>query len=215
MAKIEMNLQKREGKGKNKVSKLRNEDIIPCVLYSRGEETESLQVDSKEFRRVFKEAGTSALITLKIDGDTCPAIIKDIQTHPYKNLVLHVDLQKLHMDEKVKMTVPVILHGRDSIRLQPSILIQVLDTVDIECYPADIPSNGGEVNVENMTFETPLFVKDLDIAEEGKVDILTDLDEVVCILQEPSAYVEEEEEGEEETHEVEVITEKKDDEEEE
>lgn len=208
MATIKMAVQMRTEQGKNQVDKLRTENYIPAVIYSKGEEPITVKVESKEFQRIYKMVGTSAMISLQLDGKPHPVIIKDIQRHPYKNMVVHVDFQKLNMNEKVKMTVPVILHGRDNIRLQPSILMQVLDQVDIECLPADIPTNGGEVSVEDMTFDTPIMVKDLDIAQNPKIHILRDPDDVVCTLTPPSTYTEEEAE-EKSAQDVEVIKEKK------
>ena len=93
------------------------------------------------------------------------------------------------MNEKVKMNVPIILTNRDSIKLQPSILMQLLDQIEIECLPGNIP-NGAEVNVEDMDFTTPLLVKDLDIAKDRDVVILRDLEDVVCTLAQPSTVKE-------------------------
>lgn len=202
-----LELEKRESLGKNQVKKVRAEEKIPAVIYSVSDEASSVKVSEKEFNRVFKEAGTSSMITLKIDGEERPAIIKDVQKHPYKTGFLHIDFQLLNMNEKVKMTVPVILHGRDRIKLQPSILIQVLDQIDIECLPKDIPNNGGEVNVEDMTFDQPVLVKDLDIFKDGKVTVLRDAEDVVATLNPPSMA--NETETEVEAGEVEVITAKK------
>ena len=72
-----------------------------------------------------------------------------------------------------------------NIKLQPSVLTQILDQIDIECLPTDIP-NAAEVDVQDMDFTTPMMVKDLDIAKDEKVTILRDSDDVVCTLSEPS-----------------------------
>ena len=203
MTAIKMQIEKRSGTGKNVVDKMRENKTIPAVIYSRGEETVHVSINEIEFLRVYKLAGGSSLLGLEMDGVTVPAIIKEIQRHPFKNQILHVDFQKLNMDEKVKMTVPVILVNRDSIKLQPSILMQLLDQIEIECLPGDIP-NGAEVDVENMDFTTPILVKDLDIAKDKNVDILRDLEDVVCTLAQPSRGQAEDEETEtsEETQET-------------
>ena len=95
------------------------------------------------------------------------------------------------MDEKIRVFIPVVLLNRDEIKLQPSVLVQILDEVEVECLPADIP-NTAEVDVADMDFATPIYVSDLDIAKEEKVEILLDLDTVVCTLSEPSMEEEEE-----------------------
>lgn len=195
MAAIKMQIEERKETGKNAVKKMREENIIPAVIYSRGGETIHVSVSSSEFARVFKRAGSSSLLGLEVSGETIPAVIKEIQRHPVKGEILHIDFQKLNMDEKVKMTIPVILTNRDNIRLQPSILMQLLDQIEIECLPTDIP-NGAEVDVENMDFTTPILVKNLDIAKNENITILRDLEDVVCTLTQPSIS-EEEVEGEE------------------
>jgi large subunit ribosomal protein L25 len=195
MPAIKMQMTKRTETGKNLVKKIREKNIIPAVIYSRGGETISVSVSSAEFQKVYREAGASSLLELDVAGEAMPAIIKDIQRHPVKGEILHVDFQKLNMDEKVKMSVPVILVNRDNIRLQPSILMQLLDQIEIECLPTNIP-NGAEVNVENMDFTTPILVKDLDIANIEGITILRDLEDVVCTLSQPSVSEEETDEDE-------------------
>ena len=203
MTAIKMQIQKRTDIGKNFVDKMRANKTIPGVIYSRGEESVHVSVNEIEFLKVYKSAGSSSLLGLELEGATIPAIIKEIQRHPFKNEILHVDFQKLNMNEKVKMNVPIILTNRDSIKLQPSILMQLLDQIEIECLPGNIP-NGAEVNVEDMDFTTPLLVKDLDIAKDGDVVILRDLEDVVCSLAQPSAVKEDDENGDnsEETSDV-------------
>ncbi|MBU5255461.1 50S ribosomal protein L25 [Tissierella praeacuta] len=194
MTAIKMQIQKRTDSGKNPVKKMRKNNVIPAVVYSRGGETVSVSVDSSEFLRVYKSAGSSSLLGLELEGEKIPAIIKEIQRDPVKNQILHVDFQKLNMDEKVKMTVPIVLLNRDNIKLQPSILTQILDQIEIECLPSNIP-NGAEVDVADMDFTTPIMVKDLGLAKDSKVTILRELDDVVCTLSQPSINKEDEDEG--------------------
>ena len=193
MTALKMNVQNRSGVGSNQVNKLREEKLIPGVIYSRGEETKHIQVDNAEFLRVYRLAGTTSIIDLQLDGETYPVIIKELQKHPVKNQYFHIDFQKLSADETIKMFIPINLINRDNIKLQPSVLTQLIAEVEIECLPADIPSVA-EVDVIDIDFSTPVLVKDLDIASNDKIAMLTDLDSVVCTLSEPSYDEEAEEE---------------------
>ncbi|MFA5576176.1 MAG: 50S ribosomal protein L25 [Tissierellaceae bacterium] len=195
MAAIKMQVNKRTDIGKNSIKKLRKDNEIPAVVYSKGAETVHIKVNSSEFSRVYRLAGGTALLELELEGEKIPAIVKDLQRHPVKNEILHIDFQKLNMDEKIKLTIPVVLVNRDSIRLQPSILMQLLDQVEVECLPAHIP-NTADVDVQDMDFNTPILVKDLDIAKDENITVLRDLDDVVCTLAQPSMAVEDEEEEE-------------------
>lgn len=193
MASLKMNVEKRSDIGSNHVNKLRAEDMIPGVIYKRGEETQHIQVNGAEFLRTYRIAGTTSIIDLQLDGKTHSVIIKDLQTHPVKNQYLHIDFQELNMDEAIRMFIPVNLINRDEIRIQPSVLVQSIDEIEVECLPGHIP-NAASVDVVDIDFTTPVFVKDLDIAKDEDITILTDLDAVVCTLSEPTYDEEAEEE---------------------
>lgn len=203
MASLKMNVEKRLDVGSNNANQLRAEDMIPGVIYKRGEETKHVKVNNAEFLRVYRLAGTTSIIDLQLDGKTHSVIIKDLQKHPVKNQYLHIDFQELNMDETVKMFIPVNLINRDSIKLQPSVLIQSIDEVEVECLPAHIPSSA-DVDVIDIDFTTPILVKDLNIAKDENITILTELDEVVCTLTEPTYDESEEEELEDADVDVEV-----------
>lgn len=201
-----MKVELRQDIGKNKVKKLRNDNTLPGVIYSRGEETKVVGVNNTEFIRVFKNAGSSSIINLDLDGENIPVIVKTVQRHPVAGNVVHVDFQRLKMDEKIKMSIPIVLLNRDNIKLQPSVLMQLLDQVEIECLPSYIPKTA-DIDVEDMDFTAPKLVRDTDIASMEGITMLTDLDEPVCSLTEPTVGGAEEEADSEEAGEVPVINE--------
>lgn len=196
MSTIGMKIERREATGKNQVKKMRDNKNVPGVIYSRGEEPQHILVSLLEFQRVYKAVGGAAMIDLELEESKIPVIIKEIQRDPLGKELYHVDFQKLNMDEKVKMTIPITLLNRDNIKLQPSILLQILDNIEIECLPKDIPSSI-ELDVEDMDFNTPKLVKDLDIANNPDITILRDLEDVICTLNAPSTSAQTEEESEE------------------
>lgn len=194
MADIKLAVALREGVGKNTTDKLRREKIVPAVYYVSGEENINVQVSQREFEKAFMEAGSSAIVDLTLDGKTYPVIIKDVQKHPYKNQYVHVDFQGVRMDETIRVTVPIVLVGRDEIRLQPSVLTHALTEVEIECLPAYIPQTA-EVTVTDMQYDDNFFVRDLDIFGDANITIHTPEDELVASLSEPRESVEVETEG--------------------
>lgn len=195
MTEYKLNATKREGSGKNRVDKLRAAGEIPAVIYQKGEENEMVQVKDLEFAHIYSKAGTSSLVDLAIDGATKKVLIKEVQRHPYRNEVLHVDFQGVRMDEAVRLMVPVVLLHRDEIRVQPSILLQMIDEIEIECLPGDIPAQA-EVDVENMQIGDVITVADLDVAKNDKVNVLIDENEPVASLSEPQEETAAEEEEE-------------------
>ncbi|WP_138159618.1 50S ribosomal protein L25 [Peptoniphilus catoniae] len=192
MSEMVLNLEKREEIGKNKVIKLRQDQKIPGVIYSKGKEASHVKAVEKELKKLYSKAGTSNIITINIDGEEQKALFKDVQNHPFKNQILHFDLFLVDMSEKLRVTVPIVLINRDDIRVQPSVLLQTIDEVEIECLPSDLPSEAS-IDVIDMQIGDSYTIGDLDIASNDKVEILTDTDEIVASLQEPR----EEEIGEE------------------
>ena len=96
---MELTAQKRELTGK-KVSAMRAEGFVPAELYGRGLQNVHLNVSSKEFKKVFQEAGESSVVTLSVDSEKLPVLIYDVQYHPVSGDVAHVDFYQVRMDEK-------------------------------------------------------------------------------------------------------------------
>lgn len=213
MADIKLRAQNREAVGKNKVNKLRQVALIPGVVYAKDEENVNVQFTARDFEKVLIKAGTSTIIVLDIDGNEIPVLIKSYQTHPFKSEFLHVDFQKIRAGESIKVNIPIALLGRDDIKVQPSVLIQNLDNIDVECLPNFIPQ-AAEISVENMQIGDSFTVSDLDVYKDENINVLTDADDLICSLQEPQEEVEIDEDAEVAT-EPELISDKADDSEEE
>lgn len=214
MADIVLKSEKREAVGKNQVNKLRQQAIVPGVVYGKDKENINVQFTSRDFDKVLSQAGTSTIIDLDLDGEKVPVLIKDYQMHPFKSQFFHVDFQAINAKEAIRVTVPVYLSGRDDIRVEPSVLVQNIDTVDVECLPMYIPQYA-EVVVTEMQIGDAFTVADLDIAKDENINILLEDDEVVCSLQEPQEEVVVEEEDSESASDVPTVdeTEEKEDEE--
>lgn len=203
MANAKLSAEIRQELGKNRSRALRHEDYLPAVLYGKGEETKTIKMNALEFLKLVRKHGYSSLIDLELDGETLPVIIKEVQNHPVKGNVIHVDFQKLNKDEKVKLTLPISIIGRENAETKETILVQQLNEIEIECLPRYIPQSI-EADVSNVDLNTPLFVSDLEIAKNENITIFRDLQDVVASLTEPTSHVEEEDEDEE-LPEVEVI----------
>lgn len=214
MADIVLKSEKREAVGKNKVNKLRQQAIVPGVVYGKDKENINVQFTSRDFEKVLSQAGTTTIINLDLDGEKLPVLIKDYQMHPFKSQFFHVDFQAIDAKEAIRVTVPVYLNGRDDIRVEPSVLVQNIDSVDVECLPMYIPQYA-EVVVNDMQIGDSFTVADLDIAKDDNITILLEDDEVVCSLQEPQEEVIADDEESEDASEVPTVdeTEEKSDEE--
>ncbi|WP_311481001.1 50S ribosomal protein L25 [uncultured Anaerococcus sp.] len=185
MAKIVLQAEKREATGKNQVKKLRNKELIPGVIYAKNQENVNVQFTARDFEKVLRQAGTSTIITLDIEGEGKEVLIKEFASHAYKNQFLHVDFQAIDQNESIRVTVPVVLVNRDDMNEVTGVLVQNLETVEVECLPKYIPQTA-DVDVKEMAIGDNMTIADLDIASNENITILADEDEVVCSLQEVS-----------------------------
>ena len=190
-------LNKRDAKGKNKVDKLRANGEIPGVLYSKGNEARMVSGLEKDLLKAYSQEGYSNIFEIELDGETVSVLFKEVQMHHIKNAMVHFDLYEIDMNTEITVEVPVVLEGRDEVRVQPSSLIQVLNEITVTCLPKYLPSEA-VVNVVEMQIGDAKTIADLDIYGDENITIEHfEADETVATLVEPT-----EEEPEEEAEEV-------------
>lgn len=181
MEKIELQAQIRP---ETPVEKLRKQGFIPAVVYGHNKKTEHLAVLLSAFEKVFRKAGESTLVNLVIDGQSKNVIIHDTQRHYLTGKFEHADFYEVSMTEKLKATVALEFTGvSKAVKENGGILVTVLDEVEVECLPVDLPHNiVVDISVLN-TFEDAVHVSDLKV--DKKVEILTDKNEVVVKVSPP------------------------------
>ena len=206
-------LNKRDAKGKNKVDKLRANGEIPGVLYSKGNEARMVSGLEKDLLKAYSQEGYSNIFEIELDGETVSVLFKEVQMHHIKNAMVHFDLYEIDMNTEITVEVPVILEGRDEVRVQPSSLIQVLNEITVTCLPKYLPSEA-VVNVVEMQIGEAKTIADLDIYGDENIKIDLEADETVATLVEPTEE-EPEEEAEEVSAEVPTVSETEEKEEEE
>jgi large subunit ribosomal protein L25 len=137
-----MNLtaQKRTITGK-KVKTLRNQGIIPAELYGHGIENKHLQVNEKEFKKIYAEAGEHTVIQLKLEGEkeNVPVLITHAPNHPTKDHTLTIDFHQIRMDESIQTHVPIEFIGESPGEKAGLVLVKVTDELEIEALPTKIP----------------------------------------------------------------------------
>ena len=185
MANLVLQAEKREATGKNKINKLRSNELIPGVVYAKNQENVNVQFEAREFDKVLRQAGTSTIITLDVNGEGKEVLIKDFQTHPYKNQFLHVDFQAIDQNQAIRVSVPVNLIGRDDLNADAGVLVQNIDVVEVECLPKYIPQTA-DVEIKDLQIGENKTVADLDIFKDENINVLADAEEVICSLQEVS-----------------------------
>ena len=150
-------------------------------MYGRNVKSTAIQIETAPLKRVIARAGKTALLSLKIDKARKPdlVLIKGIQRDPVTGELLHVDFYQVKMTEKLRLEVPLVLVGKAPVaKDKEGVLIQELNSVEVECLPANIPHNI-EVDVSNLAeIDQVIHVKDIFVSEG--VTILTELENVVA-----------------------------------
>jgi large subunit ribosomal protein L25 len=179
-----------------KVRRLRPEGIVPVVIYGGGDPPRNAQVEDAEFERVLSDGGNSQLVKVDLEGEDFNVLVREIQRHPVRHNLLHADFYTVNMSETQQVSVPLVTVGAVTVSAD-LVMVQSMDSVEIEALPADIPAL---IEVDVSRLETPenppITVADLP-AITG-VSYVSDADEPICSLILSRAAISEEEEMEEE-----------------
>src|SRR5215470_4595836 len=136
--------QARTPGNKNAARRVRVGGKVPAVLYGAGKDALSLSVDPKQVARILhSQTGHNTIFDLALNGgEKTKAMIVDWQYEPIKGSLLHIDLKRIAMDQKLKVSVPIVLKGEPAgVKQQGGILEQIIREVEIECLPGDIPDS--------------------------------------------------------------------------
>ena len=180
--------------GKGAARQLRRSGQLPAVVYGRRDETESLALDTHELSRLLSRIhAATTVIDLEVDGgEPRPVLIREIQRHPYRPQLLHVDFFEIRADVKIRVPVPVHLVETPAGVEMGGMLQFLRHELEVECLPNEIPSEF-KVDVSALEIGDSLHVSDV---EAGGVTILDDETVTICTVVPPA--LEEEEEVDEE-----------------
>ena len=174
MANIIVEGAPRETRGKNEARRLRVSGRVPATLYGGKGEVLALAVNTKQVTAILRsESGHNTLFQVDLGGKQEPAIVKDWQVDPVTGNLLHVDLLRIAMDVRMKVKVPVHTFGEPSgVKVQGGVYEVVTREVEVECLPADIPSEF-KVDVSGLALNQSLRAGDLPL-DTKKLKLVTD-----------------------------------------
>jgi large subunit ribosomal protein L25 len=217
MSKKEFNIkaQSRTISGR-KVKQLRNEGLIPAVVYGSGIDSTSITLDLKEFIKLYEEAGESTIIDLIIDDKKTPlkVLIKEIDIDYAKRRLLHASFYKVNMNEKITTVIPLEFIGEAPAEENDAVILNNFDEVEVTCLPKDLPDHL-DVDITKLTEIGDTFTFSELLLPDG-VELAIDEEEMELPIVTASAPVTEEEEaaklaeGEAELEEVELTEQSED-----
>lgn len=185
MATANLTANPRNDRGTGVARKLRQSGQVPAIIYGHSRQPQSLAIDTRELERLLdRVSAASTVIELSIDGRTARTLIREIQRHPVKRSILHVDFQELVAGEKVTVSIPLVFVGSAAGVREGGILDQVMHELTIRVDPSNIP-NHVDVDVGPLVIGHSIHVGELKIPDG--VEVLDDEDATVCTVSAPRA----------------------------
>ena len=198
-----------QGKGASR--RLRHEGKVPAIIYGAGRPPRAISFDhNKLLHQMESESFYSSVLNVKVGDKSQAAIVKDVQRHPAKRQVLHIDLQRIVEDEEIRMNVPVHIVGED---VAPGVkaggsVSKLMTEVEVTCLPKFLPEYF-EIDISALNIDDMLHLSDIKVPEGVEIVELTHGEghdqPVVSIHVIKAAPVEEEAEGEEVSAEVPTV----------
>ncbi len=185
MDQIKIKASTRTEQGTAAVRRLRRDGMIPASVMSMNKGgTKLIKFDAHEFRMAMRgRSGKQLLVTLDLDGQDVPALLREMQNDVLAGTPIHVDFSEVSLTQKVRVTVPLFLVGEATgVKLGGGVLEQVLRTVEVECLPTDIVEKF-EVDVSSLGLDQTLFVRDLKLGD--KQTLVTRGEYAVAVVKAP------------------------------
>jgi large subunit ribosomal protein L25 len=190
MATAQLDAKPRSETGKGAARALRRAGRVPGVVYGHAREPQPLTLDTREVDRLLEHiSAENTVVDLLLGERTARTLIREVQRHPFRRQVLHIDFQELVAGEKVTVRIPLVIVGSAvGVRVDGGVLDQTLRDLEIEVDPVNMP-NHIDVDVTNLVIGASIHVSDL--ALPPGVETLTESDTTVCVCAAPRALVEE------------------------
>lgn len=211
MENLQLRAETRSELGKS-AQKVRGNGKIPAVVYGHGVATRSLSIDAGPFHKLWQKAGETTLVDLAVGEEgAVKVLIQDVQLHPLTHTPIHVDFHQVRMTEKIEAEIPLIFIGESpAVKELGGVLVKSLDTIKVECFPADLIH---EITIDISalkTFEDAIRVS--DVAIPATLTVIENAGEVVATVSAPRSEAELaalEEKVEEKVESVETVEKKK------
>jgi large subunit ribosomal protein L25 len=180
---LELQAEKREIFGK-KLKPFRKKGKLPAVLYGPKEKSQPLFVSLKDFKKLWKEAGESTVIQLNLDKSRKEVLIQEVAMDPVKDEPVHVDFYAVQMDKPIQASVQFIFEGASpAVKNLGGVLVKVMHEMEVEALPKNLPHEL-VVDISKLEkFEDKILAKDIILPKEVK--LISNLEEVVALVEEP------------------------------
>ena len=187
---FELNAEFRETQGKGASRRLRHEGKVPAILYGGHLGARALTLSHQKLALMLdNERFYSTILNLKVGDQTQAAILKDVQRHPYKNAVVHVDFQRVEENEKIRISIPLHFKGASvspGVKNQGGMVSHMRNQVEVSCLPKDLPEFI-EVDISGLSLNESIHLSQLKIPDGVALVDLAKEDAAVVAIHSPRA----------------------------
>ena len=188
---FELAAEFRDDEGKGASRRLRHAGRVPAILYGGKQPPRMLSLDHQKLVTLIEdEKFYSTIIGIKVGAETQPAFVKDLQMHPAKPQVLHVDLQRVSADEKIRLRLPIHFKGESvspGVKLQGGIVSHRLADIEVQCLPKDLPEEI-VLDLSQMKLNETKYISDIPLpAGVVATAVVQGKDQVVVSMHSPRA----------------------------
>ncbi|MDP2751367.1 MAG: 50S ribosomal protein L25/general stress protein Ctc [Rhodocyclaceae bacterium] len=182
---IEFNATQRATQGTSASRRLRHAGRIPGILYGGSDQPQNVEIDHNEiFQLLRKEAFYSSVLTMNLAGTPQMCLLRDVQRHPFRQLILHVDFQRIDASHEIHQKIPLHFINADiapGVKLDGGMVQHVMNDIEVKCLPANLPSFI-EVDLKDLTAAISLHVSQLKLPEGVTVQLHKGEDPVVATI---------------------------------
>ncbi|MBT3993970.1 MAG: 50S ribosomal protein L25/general stress protein Ctc [Gammaproteobacteria bacterium] len=165
-----------QGEGTSSSRRLRRSGLVPGVIYGAGKDTIKLSIDHNQLlRKLNIDNFLSSIISININDKKEDVLIKDIQVHPSKQQVMHLDFLRIKSDEVIRVKVPVIFLNEDSatgVKLEGGTVTPLMNEIEVSCLPRDLPEHL-EIDIIDMKVDDMLYLEDIVLPSGVEITLLT------------------------------------------
>ena len=187
---FELTAEFRETQGKGASRRLRHEGKVPAILYGGHSDARALTVSHQKLALMLEnERFYSTILNLKVGDQTQAAILKDVQRHPFKNAVLHIDFQRVEENEKIRISIPLHFTGAavsPGVKSQGGIVSHMRNDVEVSCLPKDLPEFI-EVDISALSLNESIHLSQLKVPTGVTLVELAKEDAAVVAIHSPRA----------------------------
>ena len=178
-----LDIENRDSVGKKSTKEMRKEGKVPSTLYFKGEEPESIAVEKLKLYQALKS--DQRIYEVELKGESQYVMVKAVQYHPVTDEILHLDFMRVRRSEKMTISVPLVLVGKPIGVTEGGILSQVLNQIEISCFPTNVPEQI-EVNIDEMELNSSISIADV-FYDDDEVEIISAEDINVASIAAPAA----------------------------